>query len=158
MSTLLGLRSAVLAFVVVVLQCSPAFAQSRDSKPVTIHLMVAAEGPQGLWMQEGKDLSSAEIKQLEAFITTDIQKLGRYRVVFSANEKDGVYLSIVAVKIGSPDQTWIVVSSELSVGDRDVKNDLITHDVIAGKSLEKVAASVVGYLTSAQLRAVLDAH
>jgi hypothetical protein len=133
-----------------------AVAQSGNSKPVTIHLMVEPEGPQGLWMQAGKDLSSAEISQLTAFITTGIQKLGNHNVVFTA-EGRGIYLSIVAVKIGAPGQTWIAVSSALSAGDpADKRNPLepVTQDVIAEKTIERVAASVVAYLASAELRVV----
>jgi hypothetical protein len=122
--------------------------------------MVEPEGPGGLQMQAGRDLSSTEIKQLTAFITTGIQRLKNHNVVFTG-EGRGIYLSIVAVKVGVPGQTWIAVSSALSVGDpADKTNPLepLTGDVIVERTVERVAASVVAYLASAELRGSLGLH
>jgi hypothetical protein len=59
----------------VVLSCSPTGAQEKPPRSIKVVLKVESQGPEGMWMQVGKDLSSTELAQLRSLITVELGKL-----------------------------------------------------------------------------------
>jgi len=137
----------------VVLACTPASAmQKASSKPIKVILKVESQGPGGLWMQVGKDLSPAELAQLRSLITAELGKLSNHKLVSSDDKDDALGLLVVAEKLEVGKETYVVLSSALILAKASGTDLLVTHDVIAQTNLALAAKAVVGQLTSAELR------
>jgi hypothetical protein len=118
--------------------------------------MVESEGPDGLWAQSSKDLSKAQLQNLEKLIRTEISKQQDVSLVEANDPKDHLNISVVAAKVEGPGgANWIVVSSAVNVAKSQGGDLAGTHDVIAGPDLSSVASAVGFYLSSVKLRAAL---
>jgi hypothetical protein len=140
----------------VVSSYTPASVQ-QQGRPKTIKIMlkVESQGPQGLWMQAGKDLSSVELNQLRSLIIAELGKLPNHKLVSSDDKEDAMGLSVVAEKLQCGRETYVLLSSALILAKADGTDLLVTHDAVAESSLALAAKAVVGHLTSAELRGML---
>ena len=150
---------SIAACLVVGLGCSfnaPVTAQQRDTpKVIKVIVRVDAQGPQGIWTQLGKDLSSAELADLRSTIVKEIGRLPNHQLV-SADDKDDVLgLAVVAEKLQSGRNSYVLISSALTIAKADQTDLLFTHDVIAEATIASAAHAVVGELMSTELRALI---
>jgi hypothetical protein len=136
--------------------CSTGSAQQQGQpKPIKVVLTVEAQGPEGLWIQAGKDLSPAELKELRSLITARLRKMSNHQLV-SSDEKDNVIgLVVVAEKLQCGRETYILLSSALTIGKADGTDLFLTHDVFAQPSLTLAANAAVGQLATIELRGML---
>lgn len=142
--------------LLVVLACTPAGAvQKASPKPIKVILKVESQGPEGLWMQVGKDLSSAELAQLRSLITAELGKLSNHKLVSSDDKDDALGLLVVAEKLEVGKETYVVLSSALTLAKAGGSDLLVTHDVIAQTNLALAAKAVAGQLLGAELRGIL---
>ncbi len=154
------------AFGVLTVLCSwvPAVSQhnpnikSQKAGPIEISILVEREGPGGLAVQAGpEDLSEDEIEKLSTLVTEEVNKLPHHRVVARSDNVPHVDLSVVVEKIPAhnPEMVWIVASSVISIGARNVHEELLTSNVVAERSLRTVARAVAYYLQAAELTGML---
>jgi hypothetical protein len=152
------LRIILLAFALLGLFLSCTLSRERQqgsTKVYKVILRVEAEGPQGLWMQAGKDLSSAELLQLRSMIAAEIGKLSNHKLVSSEDKDDDLGLVVVAEKLQSGRETYFLLSSALTIAKADGTDLFVTHDVVAAASLSLEAKAVVGCLMSVEVRGIL---
>jgi hypothetical protein len=127
--------------------------QKRPNKPVKVILKVEAQGPGGLWMQAGKDLSSTELNQLRSLIIEGIEKLPNHKLVPLDDKDEDLGLAVVAEKLQCGQDTYILLSSALTIAKANGTDVFVSHDVIASTTLALAANAVVGILASVEFRA-----
>jgi hypothetical protein len=139
-----------------VVLCTSVNAQRQPPpKAIKVILKVEAQGPEGLWMQLGKDLSPAELNQLRSMIATELGKLPNHKLVSPEDKDDDLGLAVVVEKLQVGPETVFVLSGALTVAKANGTDLLVTHDVIAEPSLALAAKAVVGQLSGAELRSIL---
>lgn len=132
-----------------------AHAQRGPAKTIKVILRVEAQGPQGQWTQLGRDLSTAQLDQPRSLIAKKIGGLANHRLVSPDDKDDDIGLAVVAEKLQSGRNTYVVISSALTIAKADKTDLLITHDVIAEASIPLAPHAVVGQLLGSELRALL---
>lgn len=133
----------------------PASVRQRDAPRLTkVILRVEAQGPEGLWTQLGKDLSAAELTDLRSTIAKEISRLPNHKLVSPDDKDDALGLAVVAEKLQSGRNSYVLISSALTIAKADQTDLLFTHDVIAQSSIALAAHAVVGQLVGAELRAL----
>jgi hypothetical protein len=127
-----------------------------NQKPdiVGVSILVEQEGPGALFAQAGKDLSKAEIDKLRSLIVAEVTKLPNHKIVPHSAPDLHTDLSVVAEKIG-PRGNWIIISSAITIGGTSGKDEMMSHDVIAERSLATAAHAVAYYLLALELRGAL---
>jgi hypothetical protein len=130
-------------------------AQQSPPQPVRVIVRVETEGPQGLWMQAGTDLSAAELDNLRKLITAEIAALPGHQLVSSTDKHDDLGIVVVAEKLHRGQDTHFLLSSVLTIAKADGTDLFVSHDVIAAPTIALAAKSVAGYLTSVELRGIL---
>src|SRR5262249_50799634 len=148
--------TSVVAFGVLLYR-TPVTAQQvrQPHKAVKVILRVEGQGPAGLWMQAGKDLSSVELNQLRSLISTEIETLKNHNLVPPEDKSDDLGLIVVAEKLQVGRESYVVLSSAVTLAKADGNDLFVTHDVIAAPNLTLAAKAVAGHLVSAELRGAL---
>jgi hypothetical protein len=149
----------IFSLALIVLGTGPRFAeaQGRTVMPIKVILRVEPEGPEGLSAQAAKDLSASELTELRSLIRTEIDKLPGH-VLVSANDPDeAIGVVVVAAKYGAGRATLVLLSSVITIAEADGAELFVSHDVIGAESLPSAAKAVGFYLTSVELRGMLDA-
>jgi hypothetical protein len=83
-----------------------------------------------------------------------VTKLPNHKIVPHSAPDLHTDLSVVAEKLGAGG-TWIIVSSAITVGGSSGKDEMVSHDVIAERSLGAAAHAVAYYLLALELRGAL---
>jgi len=148
--------ASVVAFGIL-LCCTPAIAQQprNSQKAIRVILRVEGQGPGGLWMQAGEDLSSAELTQLRSLISTEIEALQNHKLVSPDDKSDDLGLLVVAEKLQVGRASFVVLSTALTLAKADGNDLFVTHGVIAASNLMAAAKAVAGHLVSAEFRGAL---
>ena len=134
----------------------PAQRQDRTSKPIKVILKVDLEGPEGLQVQDAKDLSSAELARLRSLIQAEIAKLPDHVLVPPDEKGDALGVIVVAGKYPNGPNAVILLSSVITLAKAGGTDEVfVSHDVIAATSLARAARAVAFYLTSVELRYIL---
>src|SRR2546428_3185414 len=126
--------------------------QGRTSKPIKVIVKVDSEGPEGLQVQDAKDLCSAELMQLRSLIRAEVAKLKDHVLVPPDEKSDAIGLIVVAGKYRN---SMILLSSVITIAKADGTDVFVSHDVIAVRKLELAAKAVAFYLTSVEFRTIL---
>jgi len=122
-------------------------------KPIRLGIVVQSEGPNGLWAQTGRDLTKAELSELESLVKQELSKQEGVVLVSKDDPSDIIGLSIVVEKVGrgSPSVSF-VASASLVISKKSGDDIFVTHDVIGGPDLASVARTVAFYFASARFR------
>jgi hypothetical protein len=130
-----------------------------QSKPILISVKVEAEGGgkgQGMWTQSATDLTSTELKTLEASVVAEIKKQEGVKIVPLDYPDDYIGIAVVAAKLPTANagKWYYVASSVVIVSKKKGTDELLTHDVVAESNLTSLSRAIAYQFASARFRAV----
>ena len=133
--------------------------QTPENKPPTILLSVHAEneGPNGLWVQAGKDLSATELDTFQRLLENSFTAMKDIRLVEVENKRDHVEVIVSLTKVRRGNGTWWYAASSV-IGLAKAKTDeFVTHNCIVGEDLQTIAKAIGFSFASIRLRIALGA-
>lgn len=129
-------------------------ASTQQEKPRTILLSVHAEkeGPNGLWVQSGQDLTDAELARFQKLLESAIGAMKDVQLVRVEDQRDHVEIVVSLVKVPRGNGKWWYAASS-AVGLAELKKDVfVSHNVIVCEDVEGVAKAIRFSFASIRLR------
>jgi hypothetical protein len=153
-----------LAFRALILCCGLGLAslvvaaqQPSENNPRTILLSVHAEneGPNGLWVQAGQNLSAAEVGTFQELLKHAFTAIEDVRLVEVEDKRNHVEVIVSLTKVRRDTGRWWYAASSV-IGLAEPRTDeFVSHNVIVGENLQTIAKAVGFSFASVRLRIAL---
>ena len=145
------MKHAILALFLSV--CSVA---QQPTKAILLSVHAENEGPQGLWVQSGKDLTAPELAKFQELVDSSFAKSKDVQLVEMGDKRDHVEVIVSVTKVPRGGDKWYYAASSV-IGVATPKADVfISHNVIVGEDIPTVAKAVGFSFASVRLRLALE--
>ena len=150
----LALRALILCCGLGLAPLAVAAQQPSVNNPRTILLSVHAEneGPNGLWVQAGQDLSATELGTFQQLLKNSFTVMKDIRFVDVEDKRDHVEVIVSLTKVRHPNGTWWYAASSVIGLAKPKVDEFVSHNVIVGEDLQTVAKAVRFAFVSVRLR------
>jgi hypothetical protein len=157
--TTLALRALIVSCSLGLSPFGVAAQQTPESKPPTILLSVHAEneGPNGLWVQAGKDLSATEVDTFQQLLENSLTAMKDIRLVEVEDKRDHVEVIVSLTKVRRGNGTWWYAASSVIGLAKSKTDEFVTHNCIVGEDLQTIAKAIGFSFASIRLRIALGA-
>ena len=127
----------------------------QPSKTILLSVHAENEGPNGLWVQAGQDLTKVELETFQRLLEKSFTVVKDIRLVDVEEKQDHVEVVVSLTKVRRSTGGWWYAASSV-IGLAKVKTDeFVSHNVIVGKDLQTVAQAVAFSFASIRLRIAL---
>lgn len=128
---------------------------SQPSRNILLSVHAENEGPNGLWVQAGRDLSVKELATFQQLLDKSFTTMKDIRLVEVQDKRDHfeVIVSVTKVRRDSV-RWWYAVSSVIGMAEPKI-DEFVSHNVIVGEDLKTVANAVGFSFASIRLRMAL---
>jgi len=145
------MKHAILAVFLSV--CSVA---QQPTKTILISVHAENEGPEGLWVQSGKDLSAPELAKLQELLDSSFSTDKDVRLVEMQDKRDHVEIVVSVTKVPRGEGRWYYAASSVIGLARPKADEFISHNVIVGQDIPTVAKAIGFSFASIRLRLALE--
>ena len=142
----------MLAPIVVTAQQAP---EKSKSQIVLLSIQCENEGPSGLWVQSGRDLSTKEPITFRQQLESSLLKVSDIHLVTVQDKRDHVELAVSLTKVRRGNGTWWYAASSVIGLAKPKIDEFVSHSVIVGENIQTVANAVGFSFASIRLRVAL---
>jgi hypothetical protein len=135
--------------------CFVGSAYGRAQTSILLSVQAEKEGPNGLWVQSGTDLTTTEIVTFQRLLTDAISINKDITLVKPEDPREHVEIAVSLVKVPRGKGTWWYSASSV-IGVAEPKTDeFVTHNVIVSNDLRVLAKAIAYSFATARLQMAL---
>jgi hypothetical protein len=140
----------------VLLLCICAFPQQEQpTKTILLSVHAENEGPEGLWVQSGKDLTAPELAKLQELLDSSFSVAKDVQLVDTQDKRDHVEIVVSVTKVPRGKGTWYYAASSVIGLARPKVDEFVSHNVVVGEDVPTIAKAIGFSFASVRLRLVL---
>jgi len=129
--------------------------QEQPSKPILLSVHAENEGPEGLWVQSGKDLTAPELAKLQELLDTSFSVAKDVQLVDTQDKRDHVEILVSVTKVPRGNGTWYYAASSVIGLALPKVNEFVSHNVVVGEDVPTIAKAIGFSFASVRLRLAL---
>jgi hypothetical protein len=129
----------------------------QAQKSILLSVLAEKEGPNGLWIQFGTDLTTTELVTFQQMLKNAVSVVKDITLVKPEDPREHVVIMVSLVKVPRGKATWwYSASSVIGVAKPPETDEFVTHDVVVGGDLSVVAKAIAFIFASARFQMVLE--
>ena len=127
----------------------------QPAKAILVSVHAENEGPEGLWVQSGKDLTAAELAKFQEMLDSSFSKDKEIQLVEMQDKRDHVEVVVSVTKVPRGEGAWYYAASSVIGLARPKVDEFVSHNVIVGEDIPTLAKAVGFSFASIRLRLAL---
>jgi len=131
--------------------------QGQSNKTILLSVHAENEGPEGLWVQSGKDLTTPELAKLQELLDSSFSVAKDVQLVDSQDKGDHVEIVVSVTKVPRGKDMYYAASSVIGLA-RPKVDEFVSHNVVVGEDIPTIAKAIGFSFASIRLRLALGFH
>ena len=129
--------------------------QEQPTKKILLSVHAENEGPEGLWVQSGKDLTAPELAKLQELLDSSFSVAEDVQLVDTQDKRDHVEIVVSVTKVPRGKGTWFYAASSVIGLARPKVDEFVSHNVVVAEDVPTIAKAIGFSFTSIRVRLVL---
>lgn len=127
-----------------------------QDKTILISVHAENEGPEGLWVQSGKDLTATELAKLQELLDSSFSVAKDVQLVDAYEKRDHAEIVVSVTKVPRGKGTWYFAASSVIAIAKPKVDEFMSHNVVVCDDIPALAKAIGFSFASLRLRVALE--
>jgi hypothetical protein len=128
---------------------------AQESKTILLSVHAENEGPNGLWVQSGKDLTAPELAKLQELLDASFSTDKGVQLVETEDKRDHAEIVVSVTKVPRGKGAWYFAASSVIGLAKPKVDEFLSHNVVVCDDIPALAKAIGFSFASIRLRLAL---